>query len=166
MLHFIITQNYLVLKYRALKIVSTTLWYKLKLFLFLKLFYLKVRDSWASRQGGMLEGNVRWTGHYYECINSISANFSGKYCTNYYGFKYVVSFCYFTCYTFICLISSLLALKNFNFCILFSFEIIKPKKKIFVTYYMYYRRKNERKHLLWLKVSYVTMWLFIARTQI
>lgn len=48
-----------------------------------------MKDSWAAREGGMLEGNVRWVGHYDECVNSHGRNFSGKYCTTYYGFTYL-----------------------------------------------------------------------------
>ena len=51
-----------------------------------------MRDSWSMREGGMLEANVRWQGHYWECVNSIGEDFKGKFCTTYYGFNYVVSF--------------------------------------------------------------------------
>ena len=50
-----------------------------------------MRDSWSMREGGMLEANVRWQGHYWECINSIGDQFKGKFCTTYFGFVYVVS---------------------------------------------------------------------------
>lgn len=55
----------------------------------LQLYALQMADSWASKQGGMLEGNVRWTGQYWECVGARSdKGFSGKYCTTYYGFYY------------------------------------------------------------------------------
>ena len=51
-----------------------------------------MQDSWATRQRGMIEGNVRWVGHYWECVNAVetAAAFKGKYCTTYFGFRYLV----------------------------------------------------------------------------
>jgi len=50
---------------------------------------IKMRDSWAVRQGGIYEGNVRWMGHYQECIGAISSNITTQYCTTYFGPRYV-----------------------------------------------------------------------------
>lgn len=52
-------------------------------------YAVKMRDSWAVRQGGIYEGNVRWLGHYQECIGAISENITTQYCTTYFGPRYV-----------------------------------------------------------------------------
>ena len=50
-----------------------------------------MRDSWGTRQRGMLEGNARWMGRYWECVNAMGKNFRGKFCSTYFGFRYIVS---------------------------------------------------------------------------
>jgi len=52
-------------------------------------YAVRMFDAFALPQSGILEGNVRWPGRYYECINSVGPNFTGKYYTSYYGFKFV-----------------------------------------------------------------------------
>jgi len=52
-------------------------------------YALTMRDSWASKQSGILEGNVRWSGHYYECINSKTSTFRGKYCSTFFGATFI-----------------------------------------------------------------------------
>jgi len=52
-------------------------------------YALRMFDAFALPQSGILEGNVRWPGRYYECITSVGPNFTGKYYTSYYGYKFV-----------------------------------------------------------------------------
>ena len=70
-----------------------------KYIFFLINFYFSVRDSWASKQSGILEGNVRWSGHYYECINSETSTFRGKYCSTFFGATFIVGHKSFTIHT-------------------------------------------------------------------
>ena len=39
----------------------------------------------------MLEGNVKFPGHYHECRLAKNEDFEGKYCLSYYGIWYLVS---------------------------------------------------------------------------
>jgi len=49
-----------------------------------------VLDAWGTRESGILEANVRWPGHYYECRSAVAGDIRGKWCNSYLGFKYVV----------------------------------------------------------------------------
>ena len=42
-------------------------------------------DAWGKPESGIKEGNLRWGGRYYECLNSQSQHFKPKYCTTYIG---------------------------------------------------------------------------------
>ena len=56
----------------------------------LYLFFFSVWDSWAVPESGILEGNVKYTGHYHECKLYENKDFSGKYCLAYYGVFFIV----------------------------------------------------------------------------
>ena len=45
------------------------------------------------KEGGILEANVRWPGHYHECKLAEGPDFSGKWCYAYYGIITYVSLC-------------------------------------------------------------------------
>ncbi|XP_078490206.1 LOW QUALITY PROTEIN: O-acyltransferase like protein-like [Ciona intestinalis] len=49
------------------------------------IYALQMLDSWAIPESGILEGNVRWAGHYYECWKSRGPHVSGKWCNTYMG---------------------------------------------------------------------------------
>ena len=38
-------------------------------------------DSRGKPESGILEGNLKWTGRYYECINAQATQFKPKYCS-------------------------------------------------------------------------------------
>nr|XP_026692261.1 nose resistant to fluoxetine protein 6-like [Ciona intestinalis] len=48
-------------------------------------YALQMLDSWAIPESGILEGNIRWAGHYYECWKSRGPYVSGKWCNTYMG---------------------------------------------------------------------------------
>ena len=57
-------------------------------------FTFAVWDSWGSQETGILEGNVRYLGHYHECKLAKNEEFGGKWCVAYYGFLLIVSTVY------------------------------------------------------------------------
>ena len=52
---------------------------------------LVVLDAWGRPESGILEGNVRWPGSYYECWQANGPKVSGKWCQAYLGKLQVVS---------------------------------------------------------------------------
>ena len=42
-------------------------------------------DSWAKLESGILEGNLKWMGLYYECLAAKPQAFKAKYCSVYLG---------------------------------------------------------------------------------
>ncbi|XP_076807344.1 nose resistant to fluoxetine protein 6-like [Clavelina lepadiformis] len=48
-------------------------------------YTLQVLDAWGKPESGILNGNVKWLGRYFECSNINYDYFKGKYCSVYVG---------------------------------------------------------------------------------
>jgi peptidoglycan/LPS O-acetylase OafA/YrhL len=55
-------------------------------------YALQMLDSWGTPELGLLEGNIRWPGRYYECVNAVNGSMENglesKWCNAYYGVRY------------------------------------------------------------------------------
>ncbi|CAK8676841.1 unnamed protein product [Clavelina lepadiformis] len=48
----------------------------------------QMADSWGRKESGILDGNVRLYGNYYECIQAKGSTFDGKWCQAFLGYRY------------------------------------------------------------------------------